>query len=118
LQLRRKVSAGLALVYLRVMYEAAKKHGVEFEDIQQRAAFAPPAELQPLCERFIVGDYRLTTAEEQLLKLRYIHQSAHWNPTFLSGPRSTRFELAYAHVPTTDAVRVHHPHAPEWRLSP
>ncbi|WP_349746738.1 DUF2235 domain-containing protein [Pseudomonas frederiksbergensis] len=116
LQLRRKIGAGLSLVYLWVMYESAKKHGVEFYDIKQRAALAPPADIQPMCERFVAGDYRLTAAEEQLLKLHYIHQSAHWSPTFLSGPRTTRFELAYAHIPTADAVRVHHPHVPEWTL--
>jgi len=116
LQLRRKIGAGLSLVYLRVMYEAAKKHGVEFDDIQQRAALAPPAELQSMCERFVAGDYHTPPVEDQFLKLRYIHQSAHWNPTFLSGARNTRFELAYAHVPTADAVRVHHPHVPEWTL--
>ena len=116
LQLRRKVSAGLSRVYLRVMYEAAKKHGVEFDDIQQRAALAPSAELQPMCDRFVAGDYRITAAEEQLLKLHYIHLSAHWTPTFLSGPRITRFEMAYVNVPTTNAIRVHHPHVPEWTL--
>ncbi|WP_460146595.1 phospholipase effector Tle1 domain-containing protein [Pseudomonas sp. S2_A02] len=118
LQLRRKVSAGLSRVYLRVMYEAAKKHGVEFDDIRQRAALAPPAELQPLCERFVAGDYLITAAEEQLLKLHYIHLSAHWTPTFLSGPRITRFEMVYVNAPTTDAVRVYHPHVPEWTLRP
>ncbi|RKS27563.1 putative alpha/beta hydrolase family protein DUF2235 [Pseudomonas sp. WPR_5_2] len=116
LQLRRKIGAGLSLVYLRVMYESAKKHGVEFDDIKQRVALTPPAALQPMCERFIAAEYSLTPAEEQMLKLHYIHQSAHWNPTFLSGPRTTRFELAYAHVPTADSVRVHHPHVPEWTL--
>ncbi|MCU1752759.1 T6SS phospholipase effector Tle1-like catalytic domain-containing protein [Pseudomonas sp. 6D_7.1_Bac1] len=116
LQLRRKIGAGLSRVYLRVMYEAAKKHGIEFDDLQEDPELAPPADLQPLCERFVAGDYRITAAEEQLLKQHYIHQSAHWNPTFLSGPRTTTFELAYAHVPTADAVRVHHPHVPEWML--
>ncbi|MDR6606778.1 phospholipase effector Tle1 domain-containing protein [Pseudomonas synxantha] len=118
LQLRRKVSAGLSRVYLRVMCEAAKKHGCEFLPYPNEPDTQVPDNLQSLCARFIAGDYHLTAAEEQLLKLRYIHQSAHWNPTFLSGPRSTRFELAYAHVPTADAIRVHHPHIPEWTLSP
>nr|WP_269137377.1 DUF2235 domain-containing protein [Pseudomonas sp. PGPR40] len=116
LQLRRKIGAGLSRVYLRVMYEAAKKHGAEFDDLQEDPELAPPAELQPMCERFVTGDYRITAAEEQLLKLHYIHLSAHWTPTFLSGPRITRFEMAYVNVPTTDAVRVHHPHVPEWTL--
>lgn len=116
LQLRRKIGAGLSRVYLRVMYEAAKKHGVEFDDPQEDPELALPAELESMCERFVAGDYRVTAAEEQLLKLHYIHQSAHWTPTFLSGPRIIRFELAYAHVPTADAVRVHHPHVPEWTL--
>ncbi|APC14785.1 hypothetical protein BLL42_03230 [Pseudomonas frederiksbergensis] len=116
LQLQRKVSAGLARVYLRVMYEAAKKHGVEFEDIHQRPKLVPPPELQSLCDRFVAGDYSLTPAEEQLLKLRYIHLSAHWTPTFLSGPRTSKAELVYVNVPTADAVRVQHPHVPEWTL--
>ncbi|EXF96447.1 hypothetical protein HK44_015990 [Pseudomonas fluorescens HK44] len=116
LQLQRKVSAGLARVYLRVMYEAAKKHGVEFEDIHQRPKLAPPPELQSLCDRFIAGDYSLTPAEEQLLKLRYIHLSAHWTPTFLSGARTSKVELVYVNVPTAEAVRVQHPHVPEWML--
>lgn len=116
LQLRRRISGGLSLVYLRVMYEAARKHGVEFEDINQRAALAPPLELLPMCERFIAGDYRVTTAEDQRLKLHYIHRSAHWNPTFLSGPRTTTFQLAFAHAPTADAKRVKHPHVPDWML--
>ncbi|MGW8465954.1 phospholipase effector Tle1 domain-containing protein [Pseudomonas sp. CLCA07] len=116
LQLRRKIGAGLSLVYLRVMYEAAKKHGCEFLPIPDEPETAVPDDLNSLCERFVAGDYNITSSEEQLLKLHYIHQSAHWNPTFLSGPRTTTFELAYAHAPTADAVRVHHPHVPEWTL--
>lgn len=69
-----------------------------------------------MCERFIAGDYRVTTAEDQRLKLHYIHRSAHWNPTFLSGPRTTTFQLAFAHAPTADAKRVKHPHVPDWML--
>ncbi|BCX68323.1 phospholipase effector Tle1 domain-containing protein [Pseudomonas izuensis] len=116
LQLRRRIGAGLSLVYLRVMYEAAMKNGIKFDDLQEYPELIAPAELQPMCERFVAEDYRVTAAEEQMLKLRYIHQSAHWNPTFLSGPSTTRFELAYAHVPTADSARVHHPHVPEWTL--
>ena len=116
LQLRRKIGAGLSLVYLRVMYEAAKKHGCEFLPIPDEPETAVPDDLNSLCERFVAGDYSISSSEEQLLKLHYIHQSAHWNPTFLSGPRATTFQLAYAHVPTADAVRVHHPHVPEWTL--
>ncbi|WPN31104.1 DUF2235 domain-containing protein [Pseudomonas sp. P5_109] len=116
LQLRRKVSAGLSRVYLRVMCEAAKKHGCEFLPYPNEPDTQVPEDLQSLCARFIAGDYSVGIAEVQLLKLRYIHQSAHWNPTFLSGLRTTRFELAYANVPTADAVRVHHPHVPEWTL--
>lgn len=116
LQLRRRIGAGLSKVYLHLMCEAAKKHGCEFLPFPDKPEFTVPDNLKSLCERFIASDYSLTPAEDQMLKLRYIHQSAHWNPTFLSGTRTTRFELAYAHAPTTDSVRVHHPHVPEWTL--
>ena len=116
LLLQRKVSAGLAKVYLRVMYEAAKKHGVQFEEINERPGLRPPSELQTLCDRFISGDYSMTPAEEKLLRHRYIHRSAHWTPGLLAGPRTSKLELIYVNAPTADAVRVQHPHVPEWML--
>jgi len=114
-QLNRPVSGLLSRVYLRVMYEQAKQKGVRFREIPDIPEYAIPPELQALCDRFVAGDYSTTPAEETLLKLRYIHLSAHWNH-----PRGKRdggsLKAVYINAPTVDAVRVQHPHVPDWTL--
>ncbi|MCX7081113.1 MAG: DUF2235 domain-containing protein [Pseudomonas sp.] len=113
LQLRRTVSAGLSRVYLRVMYELARKKGAGFDVMDPHdSKFSIPMALQSLSDRFIAGDYSTSTAEEALLKRRYIHASAHWNPAPLTGPRTGKFDLTYLNAPTQDRVRVQHPHTP------
>lgn len=116
LQLKRPVRGELSRVYLRVMYELAKQQGVRFIPLnEQSSRYVIPTELQALCDRFVAGDYSTTPAEEQLLKLRYIHTSANWNPpTKLQGsiPR-TSAGLFYFNAPTTDGIRVQHPHVPD-----
>ncbi|APC19457.1 hypothetical protein BLL42_27365 (plasmid) [Pseudomonas frederiksbergensis] len=116
LQLKRPVRGELSRVYLRVMYELAKQKGVRFKAIEvQNSSYVIPTELQALCDRFVVGDYSTTPVEERLLKLRYIHTSANWNPpTILQGstPR-TSVALLYFNAPTTDGIRVQHPHVPD-----
>ncbi|MGN5593008.1 phospholipase effector Tle1 domain-containing protein [Stutzerimonas nitrititolerans] len=113
LQLKRPVRGELSRVYLRVMYELARQKGVRFNVIDEHdPSYSIPSELQPLCDRFVAGDYSTTASEEVLLKLRYIHVSAHWNsPLRLQGqsPR-TSMKLFYINAPTADAVRVRHPH--------
>lgn len=111
LQLKRPVQNGLSRVYLRVMHELAKRNGVRFDDIPDTPDYQMPAELQSLCKRFVAGDYSVTPTEEVMLKLRYIHTSAHWNhPLDKSARRETK--LLYINAPTADAVRVQHPHVP------
>lgn len=111
LQLKRPVRGELSRVYLRVMYELAKQKGVRFEDIPETPDYQLPEELQSLCDRFVAGDYSVTPDEEALLKLRYIHMSAHWNhPLDTTGQREP--SVLYINAPTADAVRVQHPHAP------
>ncbi|WP_285430116.1 PAAR domain-containing protein [Pseudomonas sp. fls2-241-R2A-110] len=116
LQLKRPVRGELSRVYLRVMYALAKERGVRFKQLdEQYPSYTIPAELQALSERFVAGDYSTTPAEEQLLRLKYIHTSASWNPpTILQGstPR-TSAELLYFNAPTTDGIRVQHPHVPD-----
>lgn len=116
LQLKKSVRGELSRVYLRVMYELAKQRGVKFEHLdEQYPTYTIPSELQALCDRFVAGDYSTTPAEEQLLKLKYIHTSASWNPpTILQGstPR-TSAGLLYFNAPTTDGIRVQHPHVPD-----
>ena len=118
LQLKRPVRGELSRVYLRVMYELAKRKGVRFIDIPEEPEYLLPVELQPICDRFIAGDYNITSDDDVLLKLKYIHVSAHWNPPAkLQGntPR-TGGKLKFINAPTADARRVQHPHVPEWTL--
>jgi hypothetical protein len=118
LRLKRQVRGELSRVYLRVMYELAKDRGVRFNAIDAYdPSYAIPAELQPLCERFVAGDYRTTAAEERLLMLRYIHTSAHWNPpSAIQGLAPRTGVLVYFNAPAADAVRMQHPHVPDREL--
>jgi hypothetical protein len=112
-QLKRPVRGELSRVYLRVMYELAKQKGVQFMDIPEEPQYFLPTELQSLCDRFIAGDYSTTPTEETLLKLSYIHTSAHWNhPLVRSGNRGLK--LVYINAPAADAVRMRHPHGANW----
>lgn len=116
LQLRRRVRGELSRVYLRVMYELAKRKGVRFEEIDERdPSYAMPAELQPLCDRFATGDYNTTLAEEELLKRRYIHVSAHWNNP-LKRRTARGLTFIYINAPSPDGIRRQHPHVPDWTL--
>ncbi|WP_273828807.1 phospholipase effector Tle1 domain-containing protein [Pseudomonas sp. SBT1-2] len=115
-QLKRPMSNRLSRVYLRVMYELAKENGVRFNTIdEQDPDYAIPQELQALCDRFVAGDYSTTPAEETMLKLRYIHLSAHWNHP-LGKQDGGSLKVVYINAPTADAVRVQHPHVPDWTL--
>ncbi|WDH55799.1 DUF2235 domain-containing protein [Pseudomonas chlororaphis] len=116
LQLKRPMTNKLAGVYLRVMYEQAKQNGVRFNVIdEQDPDYALPQELQSLCDRFVAGNYSTTPAEETMLKLRYIHLSAHWNHP-LGKQDGGSLKVVYINAPTADAVRVQHPHVPDWTL--
>ncbi|MCB2255175.1 DUF2235 domain-containing protein [Pseudomonas chlororaphis] len=114
-QLKRLMSNKLSLVCLRVMYELAKQQGVRFQGIPDIPEHEIPAELQSLCDRFVAGDYSTTPAEEDMLKLRYIHLSAHWNHP-LGKQDGSSLKVVYINAPTVDAVRVQHPHVPDWTL--
>jgi len=115
LQLTRRVRGELSGVYLRVMYMLAKKAGAPMDDIPAEPQYLLPAELEPLVNRFATGDYSTTSAEEELLKQRYIHVSAHWNH-----PVKTRsaggMKLVYINAPSPDGIRRRHPHVPDWTL--
>lgn len=116
LQLKRPVSGKLSQVYLRVMYELAKQNGVRFNAIDEGDPdYSIPPDLQLLCDRFVAGDFGTTPAEDQLLKLRYIHTSANWNHP-LGKNTGGGLNLVYINAPTADAIRVQHPHVPDWTL--
>ncbi|MFG3693181.1 phospholipase effector Tle1 domain-containing protein [Stutzerimonas stutzeri] len=115
LQLKRRVRGELSGVYLRVMHMLAKKAGAPFDDIPDEPRYLLPAELESLADRFSAGDYSTTSAEEQLLKRRYIHVSAHWNHPIKT--RSTGgLRLFYINAPSPDGIRRRHPHVPDWTL--
>ncbi|PHH39466.1 T6SS phospholipase effector Tle1-like catalytic domain-containing protein [Pseudomonas putida] len=114
-QLKRPVSGLLSRVSLRVMHHLAKAKGVRFEDIPETPGFFVPEELQPMCDRFVSGDYRTTPEEEQMLKLKYIHTSANWNHP-LGRRDGSGLRAVYINAPTEDAIRVKHPHVPDWTL--
>ncbi|NBA96655.1 PAAR domain-containing protein [Pseudomonas sp. R5(2019)] len=113
LELRRQVQGELSRVYLRVMHALAKQKGVPFVDISEDPDLIIPDELRPYCERLVRGEYRMTSQEAHLLKLRYIHASAHWNPpTALQGSKPRTGLLLYVNAPSKNSKRVLHPHAP------
>jgi hypothetical protein len=109
LQLKRSVSGELSRVYLQVMYELAKQKGVPFGDMQETPDYLVPPAIQPLCDRFIAGNYSTTDAEETLLKERYIHMSAHWNSP-LGKTTNRGLKQVYINAPTADGMRLLHPH--------
>ncbi|KAA0973164.1 phospholipase effector Tle1 domain-containing protein, partial [Pseudomonas sp. ANT_J28] len=115
LQLKRPVSGMLSRVYLRVMHHLAKEKGVRFNDIPNSPDLAVPAELQALCDRFVAGDYSTTPQDERLLQLKYIHTSANWNHP-LGRNDGSGLKAVYINAPTQDAIRVQHPHVPDWTL--
>lgn len=89
---------------------------MQFKDVPKTSQYSVPSELQPLCDRFLGGNYQVMPAEEKLLRLRYIHMSANWsNP--VGSTRERGVNLRYTNAPTESGVRVRHPHVPDssWR---
>lgn len=116
LQLKRRVSSGLSRVYLRLMHGLAKKHGVRFNEVDENdPGYSVPGDLTSLHERFSNGDYQVPSAEDRLLKLRYIHVSAHWNSP-LKEKASRSLRLVYINAPNVGEVRQFHPHIAEWNV--
>jgi len=115
LQSKRRVRGELSRVYLRVMYELAKRKSVPFVDIQDTPEYSIPLELQSLCNRFIAGDYSTTGEDEALLKAKYIHTSGHWNHP-LGKTMPGGLKVVYINAPSANGARVQHPHIPDWTL--
>lgn len=114
LQIKRQVRGELSRVHLRVMHALAKEKGVRFKDIDGgHPQFSIPAELQPLSDRLVAGDYSLLPEEDALLKRRYIHTSSNWNNP-LGKATGRGIALIYINAPTPDGVRVQHPHVPDY----
>jgi type VI secretion system secreted protein VgrG len=83
--LERPVHGELSLIALRVMRELGIRHGVPFKGLEERPELAMPDELMPIAKRIlqqVMTDrlVRIEPAQEELLRARYIHLSAHWTP--------------------------------------
>ncbi|MCF7539308.1 DUF2235 domain-containing protein [Pseudomonas sp. P2652] len=84
--LERPVHGELSLIALRVMRELGIRHGVPFDVITDTdKRFMLPDELMPISKRIlqqVMTDrlVRLEPAQQELLRARYIHLSAHWTP--------------------------------------
>jgi len=107
LQLERDVRGELSRVYLQVMHGLALARGVPMLPVPATGDCALPAELEPLCQRFLQGDYRVSPEEDSRLRLGYIHVSAHWTPP--EGLQGSQPRLGsrvlYINAPAADGVR-------------
>jgi type VI secretion system secreted protein VgrG len=104
----RQVRGELSLIALRVMRELGVRHGVPFDVISNTdKRFQLPEELQPISEQILEQalagkEIRLAPADEALLKVRYIHQSAHWTPSgalMISKPAAMNRRYVYPDHP-------------------
>jgi type VI secretion system secreted protein VgrG len=111
--LTREVDGDLSKIYLRVMRELAVQHGAPLDvidDHDQRLSL--PTDLATISEK-IMGyaasrraTLDLTTAEEDLLLLRYIHLSASWNA--VKDRNRTSIGPMFINRPTDDHQRIVH----------
>jgi hypothetical protein len=108
--LHRQVFGHLSRVHLRLMHELACFEGVPFEAIPARDEFSLPPELQGIARKLIDyakgGTYTLDEREEQLLRRRYIHRSAHWDAVVRGTGRLN--DALFVHAPQQGG-RVLHP---------
>jgi uncharacterized Zn-binding protein involved in type VI secretion len=82
---QRQVRGELSLVYLRIMRELGVRAGIAFDPVPKTQAFALPAELQSIAAKLQAYALRepferLNANDVSLLRRRYIHLSANWNP--------------------------------------
>src|SRR5690606_13631386 len=105
-----KVFGHLSLVHLRVMHGLACAEGVPLEPIPVSDAFNLPPELQGIAQKLTKyahdGIYTLDEREEQLLRRRYIHRSAHWEAAIRGTGQLN--EALFVHAPAWGG-RVRHP---------
>ncbi|WP_459200615.1 T6SS phospholipase effector Tle1-like catalytic domain-containing protein [Pseudomonas tremae] len=108
--MNRQVFGHLARVSLRIMHILACDEGVPFDAIPPGPEFQIPPELGGIALKLIDyargGPYRLNTQEEQILRWRYIHQSAHWSAVV--GRLGTFGDAVFVHAPQPGG-RILHP---------
>lgn len=108
--LRRQVLGHLSLVHLRIMHALAQEAGVPFERFPDWPQFRLTPELEDIADRLTDyaqgGSYTLSEAQEQVLRWRYIHSSAHWGAAVGSAGRLR--DAIFVHAPQPGG-RVLHP---------
>ncbi|MCD5992747.1 DUF2235 domain-containing protein [Pseudomonas sp. CDFA 602] len=108
--LQRQIFGNLSRVYLQVMHVLACAEGVPFEPVPCSPDFTLTPELEGIAGKLIDysrgGAWGLTNAEEQMLKWRYIHHSAHWSAAI--GSLGTLSDAVFVHAPEPGG-RIRHP---------
>ncbi|PHN25270.1 T6SS phospholipase effector Tle1-like catalytic domain-containing protein [Pseudomonas sp. ICMP 561] len=99
--LQRQVFGHLSRVHLRVMHALACDEGVPFNPIPGSQDFLILPELQGVARKLIAyargAAYSLDAEEEQMLRHRYIHRSAHWDA--LIDSRHKFNDALFVHAP-------------------
>lgn len=111
--LDREVDGDLSKIYLRVMRELAVQHGAPLDVIDEHdQRLSLPTDLAAISAKILGyatgkrATLDLTTAEEDLLLLRYIHLSASWNA--VKDRNRTSIEPMFINRPTDDHQRIIH----------
>ncbi|MEG0242793.1 MAG: DUF2235 domain-containing protein [Pseudomonas sp.] len=107
----RQVAGHLSRVYLSIMRELALRADVPFAALGSDEAHRVPDELLDISRKlhgFALGtrpDAGLTEDEQRLLRDKYIHTAAHWNP--VKGLRNSTLDVLFVNRPG-EAGRVVH----------
>ncbi|KPB69540.1 T6SS phospholipase effector Tle1-like catalytic domain-containing protein [Pseudomonas cannabina] len=108
--MHRQVFGHLSRVSLQIMHALACDEGVPFGPVPQAPYFQLPPELEGIARKLIDyargGPYTLTSDEEQVLRWRYIHQSAHWSASL--GRTGSLSDAVFVHAPEPGG-RILHP---------
>ncbi|WP_439850952.1 T6SS phospholipase effector Tle1-like catalytic domain-containing protein [Pseudomonas syringae] len=108
--MNRQVFGHLSRVALQIMHALACDEGVPFGPVPHAPHFQLPPELEGIARKLIDyargGPYTLTVEEEQILRWRYIHQSAHWSAAL--GRTGSLSDAVFVHAPEPGG-RILHP---------
>ena len=103
----------LSRVYLRIMHALACEHGVPFGALTD-AQEAVPDELLPIAtklkDQISNHEIKLSSAQERLLRQRYVHHSANWNANV--GEGLGVLDKAFFNIPQEDGRSVFDQKAP------
>ncbi|WP_024645522.1 T6SS phospholipase effector Tle1-like catalytic domain-containing protein [Pseudomonas syringae] len=108
--MHRQVFGHLSRVSLQIMHTLACDEGVPFGPVPHAPHLQLPPELEVIARKLIDyargGSYTLTGEEEQILRWRYIHQSAHWSAAL--GRTGSLSDAVFVHAPAPGG-RILHP---------